>query len=67
MHYTILRRSDGAFARTEDFSRVGYMRGDLRIDPAPCWNRAGDRFAFPALAADRTRQMFEVRVLAQEK
>ena len=62
MHYTILRRSDRVYVHTEDFSRAGYTGGDLRIDPAPCWNRAGDRFAFPALAKDGTRQMFEVRV-----
>ena len=62
MHYTIVRRSDKAFIKTENFNRTGYEGGDLRIDPAPCWNRAGDRFAFPALAKDGTRQMFEVRV-----
>jgi hypothetical protein len=62
MHYTIVRRADRTFIRTRDFSRAGYTGGDLRIDPAPCWNRAGNRFAFPALAADGTRQMFEVRI-----
>jgi hypothetical protein len=67
MHYTILRRSDGAFLRTKDFSRAGYTRGELRIDPAPCWNRSGDRFAFPALASDGTRQMFEVRVFEKKR
>ena len=63
MHYTIVRRADKTFIKTEDFNRTGYEGGDLRIDPAPCWNRAGDRFAFPALAKDGTRQMFEVRVI----
>jgi hypothetical protein len=66
MHYTIVRRADRTFIKTEDFSRAGYTGGDLRIDPAPCWNRAGDRFAFPALAKDGTRQMFEVRVLVKK-
>ena len=63
MYYTVLRRKDGAFLHTEDFSRAGYESGDVRIDPAPCWSRQGDRFAFPALASDGTRQMFEVHVL----
>ncbi|MEZ5366406.1 MAG: hypothetical protein R2748_29740 [Bryobacterales bacterium] len=63
MFYSVLRRSDGAYLQTEDFVRSGYERGDLRIDPAPCWNREGDRFAFPALAKDWTRQLFEVRVI----
>ena len=65
MHYTIVRRADKAFIKTENFNRAGYEGGDLRIDPAPCWNRAGDRFAFPALATDGTRQMFEVRVIVR--
>ena len=63
MHYTILRRADRAFIHTKEFSRAGYTRGDLRIDPAPCWNRAADRFAFPALASDGSRQIFEVRIV----
>jgi len=66
MHYTVMRRADRAYIHTEDFSRAGYTGGDLRIDPAPCWNRAGDRFAFPALAKDGTRQMFEVHVFEQK-
>lgn len=61
MHFTIMRMSDRAVLKTEEFSRGAYS-GDVRIDPAPCWNRAGDRFAFPALAKDGTRQMFEVRI-----
>ena len=61
MHFTIMRMSDRTVLKTEDFSRGAYA-GDIRIDPAPCWNRAGDRFAFPALAKDGTRQIFEVRV-----
>jgi hypothetical protein len=64
MHYTVMRRRDRAYFKTEDFDRGKYQGGDLRIDPAPCWNRAGDRFAFPALAKDGSRQMFEVRVIA---
>ena len=66
MHYTVLRRADRAYFKTEDFNRKGYEGGDLRIDPAPCWNRAGDRFAFPALAKDGTRQMFELRVVEKK-
>ena len=30
------------------------------------WNREGDRFAFPALAKDGTRQMFEVHVIEKK-
>lgn len=35
-----------------------YREGDLRIDPAPCWNRDGSAIAVPGLAADGTRQTF---------
>jgi hypothetical protein len=66
MHYTILRRSDRVFIKTENFNRTGYEGGDLRIDPAPTWNREGNRFAFPALAKDGTRQMFEVRIIEKK-
>jgi hypothetical protein len=58
--YTIYRRSDGAWVHTAPFDRGEYQHGDLRIDPAPCWNRAGDQFVFPALAPDGARQMFLV-------
>jgi hypothetical protein len=66
MHYTVLRRADRVYLHTENFNRTGYEGGDLRIDPAPCWNHAGDRFAFPALAKDGTRQMFQVRVFEKK-
>ena len=66
MHYTILRRTDKVFIKTENFNRTGYEGGDLRIDPAPTWNRSGDRFAFPRAAKDGTRQMFEVHVIEKK-
>lgn len=37
--YIVLRRSDGAKAVSPIFSRGPYTRGELRIDPAPRWNR----------------------------
>jgi hypothetical protein len=40
---------------------TGWTEGDLRIDPAPCWNRAGTAIAVPALAPDGTRQTFLVQ------
>ena len=64
MHYTVMRRADGAVLHTESFDRTGFESGDLRIDPAPAWNREGNRFAFPALAKDGTRQLFEVRIVS---
>jgi hypothetical protein len=57
-YYTFLRRADTAWARSASFDVKGWTSGDLRCDPAPCWNRAGDQIAFPAMAPDGTRQMF---------
>ena len=62
-YYAFYRRSDGAHARSEGFDRNGWVKGPLRLDPAPCWNRTGDRIVFPAIANDpeRTRQMFQLK------
>ena len=35
-----------------------WAKGELRLDPAPCWNRTGDTIVVPAIAPDGTRQMF---------
>lgn len=38
--------------------------GNLRLDPAPCWNRAGNAIVVPGIAPDGTRQMFVSEVAA---
>jgi len=35
---------------------------DVRIDPAPRWNRDGDAILLPGLAEDGTRQLFILRI-----
>ncbi len=60
--YTLYRRADGAWAHTDAFERGPFTSGELRIDSAPTWNRAGDKIVVPALAADGTRQMFEIAI-----
>ena len=62
-YYTVYRRSDGAFARSEGLDRGSY-RGDIRIDPAPRWNRTNDAILVPGIARNKTRQMFLIRVIA---
>ncbi len=59
--YTFLRPEDGAWGRTEPF-RQGKNADDLRVDPGPCWNRAGDRIMVVAQDEKGTRQMFIVKV-----
>lgn len=60
--YVIFRKSDHAHARTPAFSRGAYRRGELRIDPAPRWNRDQSQLLVPGVVADGTRQLHIVRV-----
>lgn len=61
-YYTFFRRADGAWVRSQGFDVRGWNSGDLRCDPAPCWNRNNQEVVFPAIAKDGTRQMFLLRV-----
>ena len=60
-YYAVYRRTDGAFARSEGVDKGSYS-GDIRIDPAPRWNRTNDAILIPGLAKNKTRQMFVIRV-----
>ena len=60
-YYAVYRRTDGAFARSEGVDKGSYS-GDIRIDPAPRWNRTNDAILVPGLAKNKTRQMFVIRV-----
>ncbi|MHC4580207.1 MAG: hypothetical protein ACYS14_02040, partial [Planctomycetota bacterium] len=60
------RRSDGAFVRSEGIDKGAYS-GDIRIDPAPRWNRTNDAILVPGLAENKTRQMFVIHVITSEK
>jgi hypothetical protein len=63
-YYTILRRSDGAWTRTEGIDQGGYTTGELRIDPAPCWNRESTQLLISGIANDaqKTRQLYVITV-----
>ena len=65
-YYTVYRRADGAFVRSEGIDKGAY-RGDIRIDAAPRWNRTSDAILMPGLAENKTRQMFVLHVIALEK
>jgi len=65
--YTILRRSDGAFAKSPGVSNGGFTSkgpygSNVRIDAAPRWNRTNDAILVPGVAENGTRQMFVIRV-----
>jgi hypothetical protein len=61
-YYSILRRSDGAFTRSEGIDK-GLYSGDIRIDPAPRWNRTNDAILVPGIDNNKTRQMFVIRLI----
>jgi len=61
-YYTVYRRSDGSFSRSEGIHKGSYS-GDIRIDPAPRWNRTNDMILVPGIAENGTRQMFMIRVI----
>ncbi len=60
-YYTIYRWSDGAYGKSIGISKGAYS-GDIRIDPAPRWNRTNDAILVPGIAENGTRQMFVIRV-----
>lgn len=61
-YYTVYRRDDGAFARSEGIFKGSYG-GDIRIDPAPRWNRSNNAILVPGIAKNGTRQIFVIRVV----
>ncbi|MFP6879990.1 MAG: hypothetical protein VCA34_03520 [Roseibacillus sp.] len=61
-YYAIYRRSDGAHVRSKGLDKGKYS-GDIRIDPAPRWNRSNNAILVPGIAKNGTRQMFVIRVV----
>jgi hypothetical protein len=59
----VYRRSDGLYGRSEGLDKGSYS-GDIRIDPAPRWNRANNAILVPGIAANTTRQMFVIHIVA---
>jgi hypothetical protein len=64
--YAVYRRSDGAFVRSNGIDK-GQYSGDIRIDPAPRWNRTNNAILIPGIAENNTRQMFILHVTTTEK
>jgi hypothetical protein len=60
--YTIMRRADGMWVRSDGVDQGGYTTGELRIDPSPCWNREGTQLLIGGMANDLTRQLFVLTV-----
>ncbi len=59
--YTLFRRSDSAVVESPIVpTKVG--GGDVRLDPAPRWNRTSDAVLVPGLAKDGTVQLFVLKL-----
>ncbi len=59
--YTVYRLSDDQYVKSEGVYK-GDFSGDIRIDPAPRWNRSNDAILVPGIDENNTRQMFLIRV-----
>ena len=59
--YAVYRKSDGAYARSKGIDKGAYL-GNIRIDPAPRWNRTNDVILVPGISENKTRQMFMIQL-----
>lgn len=62
-YYVVYRLEDGVYARSNGLSCGGYTSGDLRIDPAPRWNRTSDALLVPGWTDAGTRQMHIIEMV----
>ena len=60
--YTVYRLSDDQYVKSEGIYK-GDFTGDIRIDPAPRWNRSSDAILVPGIDKNRIRQMFLIKVV----
>jgi len=61
LYYNIVRLSDGEWTRTKGINKGKYS-GDVRIDPAPRWNRKNDQILVQGIAEDKTEQLYIITV-----
>lgn len=59
--FEVYRRSDEAYAQSTGIDKGSYL-GNIRIDPAPRWNRTNDAIFVPGISENKTRQMFVICV-----
>ncbi len=63
--YTVYRLSDDQYVKSEGIYK-GDFTGDIRIDPAPRWNRTNDLILMPGIdKKNNTRQIFMMRVIEE--
>lgn len=60
--YDFLRLADGLHLRSPALNRGRFLHGELRIDPAPRWNRDSSAILAPGWTEDGTRQLHIIRI-----
>ena len=60
--HNLEKLSDGTYGHSRTLSRGPYTRGELRIDPAPRWNRDQTAILVPAMTDDETRQLHLIEI-----
>jgi len=58
--YVVYEMPSGESTTVRGLNRGSQFRGDVRLDPSPCWRRDGQAIAVPAVADDGTRQTFVI-------
>ena len=61
-YYTFLELKTGQVRKSPGIRLGTWNSKELRLDPAPCWNRTSDAIVVPGCAEDNTRQMFLIRL-----
>lgn len=64
-YFSVFRIKDEAFVRSEGIDK-GAFSGNIRIDPAPRWNRTNDAILVPGLDENGTRQIFMIKVIPRK-
>ena len=60
-YYTIVCLTDGQWIKTAGINK-GEYKGDIRIDPAPGWNRQNNQILISGITENGTRQLFIIDV-----
>ena len=58
--FIVYNMHDGSHFLTPSIVRGKFKKGDLRLDPSPCWRRDAKALAVPGLAKDGSRQTFVI-------
>ncbi len=61
-YYTIIHLTDGQWVRTSGINK-GKYQNDLRIDPAPAWNRQNNQILVSGISENGMRQMYVITII----